>query len=240
MLLDAILEPTQKFVSVTVKVAICSALLFTDPNMSFASTTGTSTTSTTEISNLDTIGGNTHGNDNIGSFSVKRLKSCAANTNCVSSNYLEPPNRYISPFSIVNDREVAFQRAVRDLNRMENDAKNYENINARIAEVIPKDHYIHLTVPGSAPNSLDDIELYFPEDSGIVNVRCEARVTLPPPPFCIKKNCINGNMDQRRRLEKVSYALGLPPSDQKQMKDGAKWTPIFFNSDRVPDMVDDE
>jgi hypothetical protein len=26
-------------------------------------------------------------------------------------------------------------------------------------------------------------------------------------------------------------------ADQKQME-GAKWTPIFFNSDRVPDMLD--
>eukprot|EP00978_Attheya_sp_CCMP212_P048365 scaffold510312_cov55-Attheya_sp.AAC.2 len=143
---------------------------------------------------------------------------------------MEPPNRYMSPLLIVNDRDVLFQRAVRDLNRNEN------SYSQKVTEFVPKDFYIHLTVPGTAPNSLDDIELLY-TDGGIVNVRCEARVTLPPPPFCIKKNCINGNMDQRRRVEQVAQILGLPPADQKQME-GAKWTPIFFNSDRVPDMLD--
>jgi uncharacterized protein (DUF1499 family) len=161
---------------------------------------------------------------------IVRLKSCSATSNCVSSNYLEPPNRYVSPLQIVNDRDIAFQRAVRELQKQDG---GYS-----INEVISKDYYIHLTTAGTTPGSLDDIELTFPNDGGIVNVRCEARVTLPPPPFCIKKNCINGNMDQRKRLEDLTYILGLPPADQKQMQ-GAKWTPIFFNSDRVPGFYDD-
>ena len=96
---------------------------------------------------------------------------------------------------------------------------------------------MHLTVPGTAPASVDDIELQFAE--GVVNVRCEARVTLPPPPFCVKKNCINGNMDQRSRVERMGLRLGLPTSHAEAMQ-GAKWTPIFFNSDRVPGFDDDD
>ena len=180
-------------------------------------------------------------NDNIA-----HLRACDPNSNCVSSNYMEPPNRYVSPLSVVNAQDVAFQRAIRDLTNV----KNNENSNIRIAEFLPKDYYIHLTVPGTQPGSLDDIELLFVQQSdnndggiegkgdGIVNIRCEARVTLPPPPFCIKKNCINGNMDQRKRVEDLSYVLGLPPSDQRQMREEAKWTPIFFNSDRVPEIYD--
>ncbi len=159
-----------------------------------------------------------------------RLKQCSPTSNCVSSNYLEPPNRYISPLKIVNERDVAFQRAVRELQKGDG--------NFGIVKVASKEYYIHLTTAGTAPGSLDDIELTFPDTGGIVNWKCEARTTLPPPPFCIKKNCINGNMDQRKRLEDLSYVLGLPPADQKQMQ-GAKWTPIFFNSDKVPGFYDD-
>ena len=155
------------------------------------------------------------------------LKACPPQSNCVSSNYREPPNRYMSPLQVVNNRDDAFRRAVRDLSK-----------STTVAEINPNDYYIHLTVPGTAPGSLDDVELLFAVDS-IVNVRCEAQVTLPPPPFCVKKNCINGNMDQRTRVDQVARTLGLPPSDQLQMQK-AKWTPIFFNADRVPSFDDDE
>ena len=168
--------------------------------------------------------------ENLNNYESVRLRPCSSTTNCVSSNYLEPPNRYVSPLKIVKDRDSSFQRAIRDLQKNGNEFT--------ISEVISKDYYIHLTTPGTAPGSLDDIELAFPTNGGIVNVRCEARVTLPPPPFCVKKNCINGNMDQRKRLEDLVYILGLPPADEKQMQ-GAKWTPIFFNSDRVPGFYDD-
>ena len=115
-------------------------------------------------------------------FDGSRLRPCAPERNCVSTNYLEPPNRYVSPLKLVNDQDKAFQRAVRDLNQAQ----------ASIVEVKPEQYYVHLTVPGTAPSSLDDIELVFTKD-GIVNVRCDARVTLPIPPFCVKRNCINGN-----------------------------------------------
>lgn len=161
---------------------------------------------------------------------IARLKACSPNSNCVSSNYKEPPNRYISPLRIVNDRDVAFQRAVRDLKEQPGD-------DISILEIVPKDYYIHLTVHGTAPASLDDLELVFAEE--IVNLKCEARITLPPPPFCIRKNCINGNMDQRSRVENLAFGvLGLPASDREEMQ-GAKWTPIFMNSDRVPGFDDE-
>lgn len=92
----------------------------------------------------------------------------------------------------------------------------------------------------NVPGILDDVELLFAPDSSTVGVRCEAQVTLPPPPFCLERNCINGNLDQRRRVEAVARVLGLPPSDQVQMQRGARWTPIFFNADRVPGFNDDD
>lgn len=167
--------------------------------------------------------------------SITRLKACEPNTNCISSNYKEPPNRYMSPLQLVNERDEAFRRAVRDLSTAATAATTSK---VDILQVVPKDYYIHLTVPGTAPQSVDDIELLYSAE-GVVNLRCQARVTLPPPPFCIKKNCINGNMDQRQRTEHVAFdILGLPAANQEQMQAQAKWTPIFFNSDRVPDMVD--
>lgn len=160
----------------------------------------------------------------------RRLEICNSQSNCVSSNYREPPNRYVSPFRIVNEPDVAFQRAVRDLN------SNNDGDAATIVEIAPRANYIHLTVPGTSPSSFDDIELVFLQE--VVNVKCEARVTLPPPPFCIKKNCINGNMDQRSRVERLGRLLGIPPNDVEEMRDEAKWTPIFLNSDRVPGFDD--
>ena len=157
-----------------------------------------------------------------------RLLRCDPNTNCVSSGYLEPPNRYMSPLQTLSDRDTAYRRAVRDLSA-DFDGK---------VETIVRDYYVHVEVPGTAPGSTDDIEILFGEEGGIVNVRCEARVTLPPPPFCVKKNCINGNLDQRERVEKIARIVGLPAADASRMKETAKWTPIFFNSDRVPTDLD--
>ncbi len=202
----------------TASIASC-AVLFGDPNTSFAEVGGPGYSSSEE--------------------GIVRLKPCDAKSNCVSSNYLEPPNRYMSPLKIVNDRDVAFQRAVRELQNQGN-SKSSGNFDSAlngftIMEIVPKEYYIHIATPGKTPGSIYDVELVFPPDSGIVNVRCQARVALPPPPFCVKKNCINGNMDQRQTVEDLMYGvLGLPPADQKQMQEGAKWTPIFFNSDRVP------
>jgi len=138
----------------------------------------------------------------------------------------------------LKDRETAFSRAVRDL--QEAGGGGGGTAAAEIVEVQPRKYYIHLTVPGTAPASLDDMEFLFGEEGGIVNLRCQARVTLPPPPFCVRKNCINGNMDQRQRVDQIGQQLlGLPPADQERMKT-AKWTPIFFNSDRVPGFDDED
>ena len=202
-------------------VTIC-VLTFSDPHVSHASGPGY------YLESYDTT--KSSPSDKQSSRNAS-LKACSTTSNCVSSNYLEPPNRYVSPLKIVNVREVAFKRAMRDIK-----ASGRSDIS--VADAVPEDFYIHLTVPGTAPYSLDDIEILFTPSGDIVNVRCEARVTLPTPPFCIQKNCINGSMDQRRRVADISYILGLPPSDQEQMQ-GAKWTPIFFNSDKVPGFYDD-
>ena len=168
--------------------------------------------------------------------STNRLQPCPYESNCVSSSYLEPPNRYISPLKTLKDQDAAFAGALRDLTSSSSGATTQ----ITVVEASPKSHYIHLTVPGTSPGSLDDIELLFGEEAGIVNWRCQARVKLPPPPFCLQKNCINGNMDQRRRMDGIGQILGMPKADQERMGQSAKWTPIFFNSDQVPGFYDEE
>lgn len=165
--------------------------------------------------------------------STSRLQPCPYDSNCVSSHYMEPPNRYVSPLTTKKSRDAAFAGAIRDLTTI-----------GTIVEASPKNYYIHLTVPGTVPNSLDDLELLLVQDDKegtvLVNLRCQSRVTLPPPPFCIQKNCINGNMDQRQRVDRIVQALGMPRADQERMKEESKWTPIFFNSDRVPGFDTDD
>lgn len=169
----------------------------------------------------------------------RRLLPCPYESNCVSSNYLEPPNRYVSPLKTNKEREVAFAKAIRDLSL----ASSSGSTITTIVDSSSNNYYIHLTVPGTAPNSLDDMELVFVQDGEdetvLVNLRCQSRVVLPPPPFCVKKNCINGNMDQRGRVDSVARILGMPYADGERMQQGAKWTPIFFNSDRVPGFDDE-
>ena len=172
------------------------------------------------------------------------IGQCKADSNCVSSNYREPPNRYVSPLKVVNEPEIAFQRAVRDIKNYQQQQQQQQQQQISILEIVPKEYYIHFTVPGTAPSSVDDIELSFSNNNNdnIVNLKCQARVTLPPPPFCIQKNCINGNMDQRKRIENIATnVLGLPSIDNERMREdgAAKWTPIFFNSDKVPGFYDE-
>lgn len=169
------------------------------------------------------------------------LRPCPADKNCVSSSFSEPPNRYMSRLAVGQDSDDAFLRAVRDLSSWSSSVGNGNGgFSFSLARADPIGRYIHLTTPGTSPGSLDDVELLFAPDSSTVGVRCEAQVTLPPPPFCLERNCINGNLDQRRRVEAVARVLGLPPSDQVQMQRGARWTPIFFNADRVPGFNDDD
>lgn len=70
------------------------------------------------------------------SSAPRTLAICNPRSNCVSSNYREPPNRYISPFRIVNEPDVAFQRAVRDLK------SNSAGSDITLVEIVPKDYYI--------------------------------------------------------------------------------------------------
>ena len=173
-----------------------------------------------------------------------QLRPCAKDTNCVPSFYAEPPNRYVSPWVSRQSPNVALQRALRYLSSKDSS----HLVEARSIET-QDGSYIHVVVSGTAPNSYDDIELFFqgdsssenvPGDNTLINLRSEARVTLPPPPFCIRKNCINGSMDQRDRLARIQRVVGLPAADEGRMNEQAKWTPIFFNSDKVPSWDDDD
>lgn len=176
------------------------------------------------------------------------LRQCKAKSNCVSSSYKEPPNRYVSPLRTLKDQDIAFESAIKNLQQRSSlSSKSKSSLSVGmttvVKDIVPNQYYIHLVVPGTVPGSLDDIELQFTQ-SNTVNIRCDAQVTVPYAPFCIKKNCINGAQDQRDRLQHLAIdVLGIPFADEKQMKSSdTKWTPIFFNADRVPDMIlyDDE
>ena len=172
------------------------------------------------------------------------LQPCPTNANCVSSSTKEPPNRYLSPLQTLKDRPQAFDNAVKNLERTQatrpSSKSQQQQQQIQSIEIRPSQYYIHVEVPGTSPGSLDDIELQF-TDGNTVNVRCHAQVTLPYAPFCVKKNCINGAQDQRDRLTTLAIqVLGLPFADELQMKSpDTKWTPIFFNADRVPYFDDD-
>ena len=152
-----------------------------------------------------------------------------ANKNCVSS-YLEWSRQR---------SKVFFQWALQDL-------LQYKQAKV-IKSIVPKDgvqkyYYIHITVPGTAPNSLDDnwivLWRWKFQQQWHYHHHCQpdmpTRITLPPPPFCVQCNCINGNIDQRDQLIHVATVLGLPAANQSHIMEQAKWTTIFFNSDKVP------
>jgi hypothetical protein len=54
------------------------------------------------------------------------------------------------------------------------------------------------------------------------------------PPWCVEKGCINGSMNQRKRILKLGERLGWSPIDSTNLADEGRWTPIFFNTDAVP------
>ena len=164
-----------------------------------------------------------------GTNDTPHINACKPNINCVSINYLEPLNRYVSPLQTVNEWAVAFQWAVSDMASLKDQT---------IMKVSSKDFYIRLAVPVTAPGSLNDLKILFSEEGGVANIRCEAQVTLLPPPFCLEKNRSNGNMDQWTTVEELALSLGPPPTDQKQMQKRANWTPMFFDSDKVPGFYD--
>jgi uncharacterized protein (DUF1499 family) len=98
---------------------------------------GASIATTTTNANTATLGLVTDGGEN----PVGRLQPCPYESNCVSSNFLEPPNRYVSPLKTFRDRETAFARAIKDLRDAESSGKT------KVVEILPRQYYLHVTVP---------------------------------------------------------------------------------------------
>lgn len=93
--------------------------------------------------------------------STYRLLPCPYESNCVSSNYQESPNCYMSPLRTQKRPIVAFSNAICDLST----SQTTTTTTTTIVDSQNQNLYIHLTVFGMAPNSLDDIEVVFvPKD----------------------------------------------------------------------------
>jgi hypothetical protein len=144
------------------------------------------------------------------------LKACRGESDCISSNGLEAPNHFQAPLAFApKTRDTAFADAARLL-RDECTAEEIDD-SARYA----------LARCGG-----DVVELLLRDD--VATFRVAAITKGITPPACFKKGCINGSMNQRKRILKLGERLGWSPVDSTNMADEGRWTPIFFNTDAVP------
>ena len=109
------------------------------------------------------------------------LPACKGESDCISSAGRESPNHFQAPLSFApTQRRVAFAAAVGAL-RAEG-----------CGVVDDSQTYIAATCSG------DDVELLLRED--VATFRVAARQKGVTPPWCVEKGCINGSMNQRRRV----------------------------------------
>ena len=144
------------------------------------------------------------------------LKPCKGESDCISSNGLEAPNHFQAPLAFSpKTRDKAFVDAVRLLR--DDDACTVVDDASR---------YIQARCGG------DNVELLLRDD--VVTFRVAAVTKGITPPWCVEKGCINGSMNQRRRILRLGERLGWSPIDSTNLADEGRWTPIFFNTDAVP------
>ncbi len=142
------------------------------------------------------------------------LKNCRGESDCISSNGAEAPNHFQAPLAFApKTRDKAFADAARLLR----DECTAVDDGAR---------YIQARCDG------DVVELLLRDD--VATFRVAALQKGITPPWCIEKNCINGSMNQRKRILKLGERLGWSPIDSTNLQDEGRWTPIFFNTDAVP------
>lgn len=112
-----------------------------------------------------------------------------------------------------NDRELAFKRAKAYL------ASEYELLEA------DSPAYLH-----AVTTDAEDLELHFLDADPVVTFRLVARNPTPMPAFCASRGCINGNQQQRTKIQTLRDGLGWRSDDSKF--DGEKfegWVPIFLH-----------
>ena len=205
----------------------------------FATTVALATTlATTPMLGVPPVGPTTV----LGLTSKGRLFACPVASDCVSSAAREAPNRAVAPLAYPPSlsRDAAYRAALDALGTRPDTAVRRADAAERYiwAEVglgndaTTVDDLELLVLPGGGRRSGDDEAAV--GGGGVVAVREVARVKGPTPPFCVKPGCINANGRQRERVRALGAALGWSSSDATEMEDDARWTPIFFNDDRVP------
>ena len=144
------------------------------------------------------------------------LKPCKGESDCISSNGLEAPNHFQAP--------LAFAPKTRD--KAFTDAVGLLRDDAACTVVDDAARYIQARCGG------DNVELLLRDD--VVTFRVAAVTKGITPPWCVEKGCINGSMNQRKRILRLGERLGWSPVDSTNLQDEGRWTPIFFNTDAVP------
>lgn len=142
------------------------------------------------------------------------LRLCRTESDCISSAGKEAPNHYNAALSFApKGKAAAFADAVKELRES-------------CVAVDDGASYVQARCGG------DVVELLLRDDVATFRVAAETKGVTPP--WCVEKGCINGSMNQRRRILALAKALGWSPIDSTQLEDEGRWTPIFFNTDAVP------
>mmetsp|Transcript_11036 Transcript_11036/g.32934 ORF Transcript_11036/g.32934 Transcript_11036/m.32934 type:complete len:169 (+) Transcript_11036:157-663(+) len=142
------------------------------------------------------------------------LPPCRGESDCISSNGREAPNHFQAPTSFAPATKAkAFQAAKSALSQCSDVVDDSQS-------------YLRARCEG------DVVELLLRDDLATFRVAAVSKGVTPP--WCLEKNCINGSMQQRRRILALAKALGWSPVDSTNLEDEGRWTPIFFNTDAVP------
>eukprot|EP00670_Eutreptiella_braarudii_P009367 CAMPEP_0174310854 /NCGR_PEP_ID=MMETSP0810-20121108/3327_1 /TAXON_ID=73025 ORGANISM="Eutreptiella gymnastica-like, Strain CCMP1594" /NCGR_SAMPLE_ID=MMETSP0810 /ASSEMBLY_ACC=CAM_ASM_000659 /LENGTH=392 /DNA_ID=CAMNT_0015418905 /DNA_START=30 /DNA_END=1208 /DNA_ORIENTATION=- len=166
--------------------------------------------------------------------SVPRLSMCpSGGAGCVSSNALEPPNASVAPllWPRLLSRMEAFQAALQAVESEQS---------LQLVRADPQVGYLRFQAMEGGEMQIAEVA-FGDEETRTVMLRCEREsmerplALKAPPPFCVTPGCINGASRQRTVLKAFQEAVGWRSADEFAFSSEARWTPLFFNEDRVPD-----
>ena len=150
-----------------------------------------------------------------------RLRRCPGSKQCVSSAGGEAPNKAMAPLSYApTPRLEAFARLLRELRG---------NPEVTVEEEDAESGYVRAAVVPASGGDAEDLEVQvLPGTLGLAAFRDTARSTRAPPPWCVKKGCLNGNQTQRSRMQALAASLSWSPTDTGALQEDAEWKPIFL------------
>lgn len=142
-----------------------------------------------------------------------KLRGCSGTNPCVSTSAFQSPSRFLPPWTYIGDQKEEYFNLRASLIRMG-------------AQVVAEDgeRYIYATLEYDGPEDTDDLEFLFTRGK-IVCFRSVSRKSVPDPPFCWWKGCINGPRN-RGRLEAIRDDLGWTPLETDEEKE---WVPLLLH-----------